>query len=181
MTLCKVCGKEPRRGKSALCSGCENARRRQWRNDEKNGKRKVTICPHCRSRLREPGGSYCTTCAAEYRRVLALRKQGVNDVTWGNTRKVLRDPDTKYCNSCGRVLLRTLFYNDKYSKDGLTHCCKLCRDLAKQAWRKRHRARVNAYARRYRREHLDEIRQRDQRRRKLQRRKFIDKLLGVEK
>lgn len=180
MALCKACGKEPRRGISTLCAGCENARRRQRCKDEREGKRAMKICPHCQTERRAPGRSYCVKCAAEYRRIQSLRQQGV-DVTWSNPVKVLRDPDTKYCNSCGRVLLRTLFYNDKYSKDGLTHCCKLCCDLAKQAWRKRHRARVNAYARRYRREHLDEIRQRGQRRRKLQRRKFIDKLLGVEK
>lgn len=163
-----------------MCIACGNARIRQRCKEEREGKRAMKICPHCQTERRAPGRSYCKACAAEYRRIQNLREQG-EDVTWSNPVRVLRDPDTKYCNSCGRVLLRTLFYNDKSTKDGLTSRCKLCCNMSKRDWVRRHRAQVNARHKRYYWTHLAEARERSRRWRKRKRQKFIDKLLGAEK
>lgn len=42
---------------------------------------------------------------------------------------------TKVCNKCGKLLDETMFHKNVRSKDGLTSCCKLCKQAYDESYR----------------------------------------------
>lgn len=65
--------------------------------------------------------------------------------------------DTKRCTKCGETKPVSMFHNDRSTKTGLLARCRLCEATKKQAYIKKHKRRVAASKKKYRKNSRDTL------------------------
>lgn len=63
----------------------------------------------------------------------------------------------KWCNQCKTIKPPNEFYRDKSSKDGLCNRCKTCKRKYQKIYGEKHKEKINAYSREWRRKNSDHV------------------------
>ena len=71
--------------------------------------------------------------------------------------------ETKKCSKCGKIKSVSEFYVDKRMRDGHINQCRECKMKQEMIWAKSHPGKMRASARKYRRNNLEKIRERERR------------------